>query len=217
MILFLTSKLAKLIYYINMDTLNILLDYIDLKDKDFQLCIHLTTLNLVLHGLLPTLQYKYKLISKFTGDDLGRAADFLAYLLIHIGTMRNYAFFEAVYSSQPYELGFGNILASVLGVLSILIGSFLVLLCFKKLGLRGMYFGDHFGFASNKITSFPYNYLENPQYIGSVLVYFGVAIFFRSVTGVLLTLTIILFYQILFYLFEKKRLREIYNDEKKLS
>jgi phosphatidylethanolamine N-methyltransferase len=197
-----------------METLNFINNHIDYENKNFRLVIYLTTVNLILHGILPTLQYKYKLISKFTGDDLGRAADFLAYILIHIGTFRNYAFAEAVYTGKRLELGIFNYVSTLLGFIIFSIGALLVFSCFKKLGLRGMYFGDHFGFRMKKlVTSFPYNYVDNPQYLGNILVYFGVSVIFRSVAGCLLTITSILFYQVLFHLFEKNRIEEIYKDE----
>ena len=76
-----------------------------------------------------------------------------------------------------------------------------------------MYFGDHFGFIMKKrIDSFPYNYLENPHYNGSIMMYLGFSLMCRSMKGITLTFVIILLYHILFRYFEKKRLKEFYKQ-----
>ena len=144
--------------------MNIISEYVDFNNYDFLKMIVLTFVNIIFLGLLPYLQYKYKIISKFTGDDMGRAADILAFILIHIGTYRNYSFIISTYDSKRFPLGILDYPIMLVGFLAALIGGVLVLFAFHKLGLRGMYFGDHFGFLMKKrIDSFPYNYLENPQ------------------------------------------------------
>jgi phosphatidylethanolamine N-methyltransferase len=193
--------------------MNFLLDHIDLNDQHFQQTLLLSFINTFALALLPYLQYKYKIISKFTGDDMNRAADCLAYILIHIGTFRNYAFIEGTYKSKALDFGIFNYFVITIGVLSLILGGLLVLFAFRKLGLRGMYFGDHFGFIMKKrISSFPYNYTENPHYNGSFMMYLGFSLMCLSLKGICLTFVIILCYQILFTFFEKKRLKEIYKQ-----
>jgi phosphatidylethanolamine N-methyltransferase len=189
-----------------------ILSYIDYTDDSFAKTIYLSAINTFALMLIPFLQYRYKFISKFTGDDMGRAADFAAYVLIHIGTFRNYSFIESTYNSKPIELGLFNYLIVLTGLLTLVLGSVLVAFAFRKLGLRGMYFGDHFGFImNNRIDSFPYNYFENPQYIGCVMMYLGYSLICRSLTGLIMTSFIVLCYQILFRFFEKKQLKMLYN------
>jgi phosphatidylethanolamine N-methyltransferase len=169
-----------------------------------------TFLIVTLNSVLPYIQYKYHFISLVMGD-IGRGADFLAVLLIHIGTFRNYAFMEAIIDNLRYDLGKLNYLSYSVGGLCILSGVILVALSFQRLGLRGMYFGDHFGFLfKKKVMKFPYNYLENPHYIGSNMIYFGISLWFRSFVGLVLTLIIIAANEFVYYFYEKKRLVEFY-------
>lgn len=196
--------------------MNYTLDMIDFKSEYVLNTILLTIIDSIALALLPYLQYKYRMISKFTGDNMSIAADLLAFGLIHIGTFRNYAFIEANLNSKGFDVGLFNNLIYFIGMFLLCLGAILVLLAFRKLGLRGMYFGDHFGFIMKKrIDSFPYNYTENPQYNGSIMMYFGFSLIRRSITGLFLTLFIVLNYKFLFIFFEKKRLKEIYKENKK--
>lgn len=196
-----------------MELINFLNDNINYSDKYFREVIYYSVLSVLVWGLLPHLQYKYKLISKLVGNDMEKAADGLAFLLIHIGTFRNYAFTEAIFSNKRHDFGQYNILFIILGVLVLIFGSILWITSLLKLGLRGSYFGDHFGFIFNrKVESFPFNILENPQYTGSKLFLLGQSIIFRSITGLVLTLTTSLLYSFLFFAFEKKNMKKIYQN-----
>jgi phosphatidylethanolamine N-methyltransferase len=193
--------------------------HIDTEEKCFRFTIYFSLLSAFLGSFIPHLQYKYKIISKITNDDFGKAADVLAYILIHIGTFRNYSFIEACYFNKQLELGDAfKVFCISFGWVFIILGLVLVLTSFHKLGLRGMYFGDHFGFLfENKISSFPYNYFENPQYIGSILIYLGISFAYRSLTGILLTVIICFFNQFVFRFFEKKKLKVFYPKKEKAN
>jgi len=91
-----------------------------------------------------------------------------------------------------------NYLFYILGALCLAAGTVLILASFYRLGLRGLYFGDHFGFLfKEKVTSFPYDILDSPQYVGTCLAHFGLSFCYRSPTGVLFTLFYMLCYWIL--------------------
>src|SRR5690349_16985617 len=101
-----------------MEVVNFIYDHVNFYEKHFLETIALTLLNTILWSMLPYLQYKYKIISKFW-DDLGRAADFLAFVLIHCGTFRNYAFIEAIASNVILDFGkFKYVIMSV-GIMSV--------------------------------------------------------------------------------------------------
>jgi phosphatidylethanolamine N-methyltransferase len=195
-----------------------MLPLINAIDKDFIYCIILSTISAIFCSLIPHLQYKYKILSKITSDDYGKAADLLAFTLIHIGTLRNYSFIECVYLNDSLNLDFYSIIfLRILGVVLFLIGAVLVVKSFHRLGLRGMYFGDHFGFLFvEKINTFPYNYFENPQYIGSLICHLGLSLAFRSTHGLILTLFIYLCNKFVFLFYEEKKLKVFYpeNDKK---
>jgi len=189
---------------------------INFREKYFLDVIFYSVISVLVWGLLPHLQLKYEIISRFFHNDKEKAADFLAFLLIHIGTFRNYAFVESILHNKRFDFGDFNIITTVIGSIVLVIGCILWFTSLLKLGLRGSYFGDHFGFLFYKrIETFPFNVLENPQYTGSKLFLLGQSIFFRSLTGLVLTITISLFYSFLFFAFEKKNMNKIYTEEEK--
>ena len=192
--------------------INFVCENINFEGKQTREVIIYSILSVLVWGLFPHLQYKYKIISKFFNNNMEKGADFLALLLIHIGTFRNYAFTETIFNNKRFDFGDLNIISSIVGLSILLFGSLLWITSLLKLGLRGSYFGDHFGFLFKKrIQSFPFNILENPQYTGSKLFLLGQSILFRSLTGLFMTITISLFYSFLFFVFEKKNLKKIYN------
>ena len=197
--------------------LTYLINLFQSQDKSFVYSLIFSSISALFCSLIPHLQYKYKLISKLTTDDYGKGADLLAFILIYIGTYRNYSFIECVYNSETISLPLHlSYLLTLVGGLLILIGWILIISSFHKLGLRGMYFGDHFGFLfRDRINSFPYNYFENPVYIGSFCCYFGFSLSLKSVPGLILTLFILLCNQIVFLFNEKKKLKVFYPNETK--
>lgn len=189
-------------------------DNINFAEKHFREVIFYSVLSVLVWGVLPHLQYKYKIISRFFKDDMEKAADFMAFLLIHIGTFRNYAFTESIFNNKRFDFGELNMISNIAGVSILFFGCLLWITSLLKLGLRGSYFGDHFGFLFKKrIESFPFNILENPQYTGSKLFLLGQSILFRSLTGFFMTVTISLLYSFLFFVFEKKNMKKIYNNK----
>lgn len=194
--------------------LNFIFNFINFSEKHLREVIFFSILSVLVWGVLPHLQYKYKIISKFFNNDMEKAADFLAFLLIHIGTFRNYAFTESIFNNKRFDFGELNIISSIIGISILLFGSLLWITSLLKLGLRGSYFGDHFGFLFKKrIESFPFNILENPQYTGSKLFLLGQSILFRSLTGLFMTFAISILYSFLFFVFEKKNMKKIYNKD----
>ena len=195
-----------------------LIDFVKLntnvREKNFLEAVALTVLSMIALSLLPHLQYKYKLLSRMTNGDMKRAADFLALILIHMGTFKNYAFFEALFNNESFSVDQWYYFSIMpLGGIFILAGGILVIFSFKKLGLRGMYFGDHFGFLLDKrVNEFPYNYLQNPQYVGTNMVYLGLSLLTRSFTGIVLTGFVIFMYEIFWLFMESKKLNEFYPD-----
>ena len=76
-------------------------------------------------------------------------------------------------------------LSTVVGVLGLTIGSILVLSSSHKLGIVNTYHGDHFGFyLEEKITSFPFNILNDPMYVGSSMIMVAIGFAFKSYVGV---------------------------------
>ena len=99
--------------------------------------------------------------------------------------------------------------------LAVIFGLVLVAMSFYRLGLRGMYFGDHFGFLfKEKITQFPYNYFPNAQYVGTTATMIGYSLIKHSAFGIFISMFIYGQYQIL-WIVENKKLKVFYPSPKK--
>jgi phosphatidylethanolamine N-methyltransferase len=67
------------------------------------------------------------------------------------------------------------------------IGFTFVLSSMYKLGITGTYLGDYFGILmEERVTSFPFNVLDNPMYVGSTMAFFGNALrYYKNVLNIL--------------------------------
>lgn len=164
--------------------------------------------------VIPHLEFKYKIISRLLKGQNDRAADFVAYFMIYIGTIRNYYMDEAIKNNIILDLGIFNYPCYLIGGLLFALGSVLVIASFYRLGLRGLYFGDHFGFFfKEKVTAFPYDRFESPQYVGTCMIHVGFGFIYRSPTAFLLAIIYMLKYSIL-NVFEGRKLKIFYPDNK---
>ena len=179
--------------------------YINFFDSQLWIAISYIFLNLMSWLIIPYLEFKHKIISKILNGQRERAADFVAYFMIYIGTVRNYYMDESIKNNIIIDLGVFNFPLFLIGGIMVIVGSLLVLASFYRLGLRGLYFGDHFGFVFNeKITAFPYDTFDSPQYVGTVMLHFGFGFTYRSPTGFLFSFLYMLCYYILNKVEEQK-------------
>eukprot|EP01087_Luapelamoeba_hula_P010162 TRINITY_DN2680_c0_g1_i1.p1 TRINITY_DN2680_c0_g1~~TRINITY_DN2680_c0_g1_i1.p1 ORF type:complete len:268 (-),score=18.44 TRINITY_DN2680_c0_g1_i1:107-910(-) len=86
--------------------------------------------------------------------------------------------------------------ATVAGYGLLAIGFTLVLGSFYQLGITGTFLGDYFGILmKERVTAFPFNILENPMYVGSVLNFTGFSLINKSAAGLALTMWVFVIYQ----------------------
>jgi methylene-fatty-acyl-phospholipid synthase len=194
--------------------LELMTQYIDFTETKFLEANAYSILGFTLWVLLPHIQFKYKLLSRLTGNDEAKACDFLSYFLIYTGTIRNHAINEAINNNVHISYGIWEYPILVVSAVLIAFGLILVGFSFYRLGLRGMYFGDHFGFLfKEKIVQFPYNYFDNAQYVGTTAFFIGFSLFYHSPAGVFMTVVIYLLYQVLTFV-ENRKLKIFYPDAK---
>uniref|UniRef100_G1P0H4 Phosphatidylethanolamine N-methyltransferase n=1 Tax=Myotis lucifugus TaxID=59463 RepID=G1P0H4_MYOLU len=92
-------------------------------------------------------------------------------------------------------------------------GSVLVLSSFSALGFTGTFLGDYFGILKEaRVTTFPFNILDNPMYWGSTANYLGWAVMHASPAGLLLTGVVALVYTAA-TLYEEPFTAEIYRQK----
>ncbi|XP_045343577.1 phosphatidylethanolamine N-methyltransferase isoform X3 [Leopardus geoffroyi] len=117
-----------------------------------------------------------------------------AILLLNV--LRSHCFTQAMLS-QPKMESLDNPTAYRVGLALLGIGSTFVLSSFFALGFTGTFLGDYFGILMEaRVTTFPFNILDNPMYWGSTANYLGWAIMHASPTGLLLTVVVALIYMI---------------------
>lgn len=76
-------------------------------------------------------------------------------------------------------------------------GQLLVITSMFALGVTGTYLGDYFGILmSHRVTTFPFNVVEDPMYIGSTLCFLGTSLWFRSPAGLAISLFVFIVYQV---------------------
>lgn len=196
-----------------LNKLEFLFQKIDIWEREFMYCVFMTLFSSLFFTVLPHLEYKWKLLTKVFKTQT-RAADALAFLMINIASYRFYSFIECIFNQEKIILNSGWLMfLSAIGAFLILSGSILILTSFKHLGLRGMYFGDHFGFKlKKKISQFPYDKIETPQYTGEKMIYIGIALAYASPAGLCLTINFFLCTEIIFQV-EKRKLNIFYPVE----
>lgn len=103
----------------------------------------------------------------------------------------------------------------VLAVALFALGQVFVLSSFYKLGITGTFLGDYCGILmSAPVTSFPFNVLDNPMYVGSTLSFVGMALHYSSPVGMLLAVEVYLVYRIAL-LFEEPYTKRIYAQKRR--
>ncbi len=197
--------------------ISILSTYIDFSEPNFISAVQYSFLCFLGWIILPHLQFEYKLLSILTGGNQGIACDFLTYFLIYLGTSRNHHINEAISHNKIFNYGNYEIPVQILAYLLIIFGLVLVTGSFFRLGMRGMYFGDHFGFLfKERITQFPYNYFPNAQYVGTTAGFIGYSLAQHSAAGIFIALLVYLLYKVL-TIVEFRKLKVFYPTPVKKS
>ncbi|KAK2186938.1 hypothetical protein NP493_182g04003 [Ridgeia piscesae] len=104
-----------------------------------------------------------------------------------------------------------------LGYFLIILGSSLNLCTLCSLGIKGAYFGEFFGFLlPRKLQSFPFNIVEHGFYVGTVLLYLGLALVSASQAGLMLTFLLAIVYRIS-YLYERPYMEDMYRPHRRVK
>jgi protein-S-isoprenylcysteine O-methyltransferase Ste14 len=97
-----------------------------------------------------------------------------------------------------------------------IIGWFFSITSFYRLGFKGTYEADAFGFLFDEmITKFPFGTIPHPMYTGGALAFIGSALHYYSSTGLVLSLWSIVIYVVFSYLVEQPLTELIYANRGK--
>uniref|UniRef100_A0A452QMI7 Phosphatidylethanolamine N-methyltransferase n=1 Tax=Ursus americanus TaxID=9643 RepID=A0A452QMI7_URSAM len=133
-----------------------------------------------------------------------------AILLLNV--LRSHCFTQAMLS-QPKMESLDNPTAYRTGLALLGVGSAFVISSFLALGFTGTFLGDYFGILKEaRVTTFPFNVLDNPMYWGSTANYLGWAVMHASPTGLLLTAVVALVYKVA-VLYEEPFTAQIYQQK----
>ncbi|TIC14253.1 PEMT-domain-containing protein [Wallemia mellicola] len=143
-------------------------------------------------------EYHNKLLTKLAGGRPYLGCYLLAVTIFSLGILRDHLFQSALaeqpnLAPHPYYPTAHVYVALAL----FLSGQILVITSMLALGVTGTYLGDYFGILmSHRVTSFPFNVVEDPMYIGSTLCFFGTSIWYRSPAGIAISVFVFIVYQI---------------------
>lgn len=144
----------------------------------------------------------------------------MCYLLViwifSFSSYRDYLIRKTIQSQPKFSLSETNsYLIQYASIIIFIIGQIFVLSSFYKLGITGTFLGDYCGILMDApVTTFPFNVLKNPMYVGSTLSFLGLALYYSSPVGLLLTVEVYLVYRIAL-LFEEPYTKWIYEQKNK--
>jgi protein-S-isoprenylcysteine O-methyltransferase Ste14 len=185
---------------------------VDLSSPVFWQAVVCITINPLYWNTVAQIEYYTSSISKLFCSSKKLSVTVLAITIILLNVLRT-TMFESAIKSQP-TFNISTSFHIYIGYVLILLGQFLTMSSFYKLGFYATFLADHFGLFTHDapITSFPFSLISDPMYWGSSISYFGIALSQSSPSGLLLTLWIIIIYK-LAIIQESKMLRIIYSKK----
>ncbi|XP_062968581.1 phosphatidylethanolamine N-methyltransferase isoform X2 [Cynocephalus volans] len=188
-----------------------LLAYVDPAHPSFVAAILAIAFNPLFWNVVARWEHKTRRLSKAFGSPY-LACYSLGVAILLLNVLRSHCFTQAMLS-QPKMESLDNPLAYCLGLVLLGVGVVFVLSSFFALGFTGTFLGDYFGILKDaRVTTFPFNVLENPMYWGSTANYLGWAIMNASPTGLLLT-AVVAFIYVVAILYEEPFTAEIYRQK----
>ncbi|KAL7750166.1 Phosphatidyl-N-methylethanolamine N-methyltransferase [Sorochytrium milnesiophthora] len=171
------------------------ISYVDLTRPSFLLALASVGFNPLFWNIVARSEYRTRWMTKLFGGAYP-GCYFLAATIFLLGLLRDYLYAAAVDDQAKMPL-LDNPIVHLLGAALLAVGNVLVLSSMWQLGVTGTYLGDYFGILmENRVTSFPFNVMENPMYNGSTLCFLGTALWKSSAAGVVLTVYVFIVYKI---------------------
>ncbi|XP_044289667.1 phosphatidylethanolamine N-methyltransferase isoform X3 [Varanus komodoensis] len=188
-----------------------LLDYVDVTDSRFVAALLCIAFNPLFWNLVGRWEHKTRSLTHVFRSPY-MACYCLGAVIVTLNFLRSHCFTEAI-KRQP-KLTFLDCLFGYYTSLAIMVvGTVFVTSSFLALGFVGTFLGDYFGILKEaKVTSFPFNILDNPMYWGSTTIYLGWSIMHASPAGLVLTAAVALCYAVALH-YEGPFTEEIYRQK----
>ncbi|XP_032287965.1 phosphatidylethanolamine N-methyltransferase isoform X3 [Phoca vitulina] len=211
MLIFFFASTGALHTHADLCVMTRLLGYVDPSDPRFVAAILTITFNPLFWNVVARWEQKTRKLSRaFRSPYL--ACYSLGAVILLLNILRSHCFTQAMLS-QPKMESLDNPMAYRLGLALLGVGSTFVLSSFFALGFTGTFLGDYFGILKEaRVTTFPFNVLDNPMYWGSTANYLGWAVMHASPTGLLLTAVVALVYMVAI-LYEEPFTTQIYQQK----
>lgn len=162
--------------------------------KALAACV-IVMINPLFWNLVSRFEYKTHAVSNTLGGPK-RGCTALAICILSLNYLRTSMFTKTVDEYGMWE-PLNNEFVESLGYLTVVAGAVLVVSSSWRLGFFCSFMGDYFGILlTSKVTGFPFNVVGDPMYVGSALVYLGLALQHASVAGLILTACIGISYAI---------------------
>lgn len=172
-------------------------------------------LNPLFWNVVSRVEYRTHLLTRLLGSPR-RGVVLLALCILSLNTVRT-TIFHTTMDTHSTCSAMQNEVFIALAYLLIAIGSVFVISSGYRLGFYCSFMGDYFGILlKERVTGFPFNIVEDPMYVGSALVYLGLALMYGSLVGILLTGCIGLSY-VIAVLFEEPFTTQIYAENSNKS
>ncbi|XP_033023715.1 phosphatidylethanolamine N-methyltransferase isoform X1 [Lacerta agilis] len=200
---------------VDLSAMSLLLDYVDVTDPSFGIAVLCIAFNPLFWNLVARWEYRTRSLTR-----LFRSPYLACYCLgahiVCLNFLRSYCFTEAM-KSQPKLEALDSLFGHYTSVALMSIGIVFVTSSSLALGFIGTFLGDYFGILMEaKVTSFPFNVLDNPMYWGSTMIYLGWSIMHASPAGLILTAVVALCYTIALR-YEGPFTEEIYRRKAAMS
>ncbi|QEU59444.1 Opi3 [Kluyveromyces lactis] len=165
------------------------------ESREYRIALGLIAFNPIFWNVVARLEHSTHFLTKIAGS-AKRGCYFLAATIFSLGIIRDY-FYESALRQQPVSAMMTGDKFTYVGFAYIAFGQLLVLSSMYQLGITGTYLGDYFGILmDHRVTSFPFNYFDNPMYQGSTFTFLGYALYNGKPAGLIATLVVHVMYNI---------------------
>ncbi|CAG7851338.1 Phosphatidyl-N-methylethanolamine N-methyltransferase Short=PLMT; AltName: Full=Overproducer of inositol protein 3; AltName: Full=Unsaturated phospholipid methyltransferase [Serendipita indica DSM 11827] len=168
---------------------------VDFHQPSFYYSLGMIFFNPLFWNIVAQNEYHHKLISKRVKNPrIG--CYLLAATIFSLGIIRDALYTKALKDQPAMDLlpaPFDIVVPAFLAVF----GQILVISSTWQLGITGTFLGDYFGILMDeKVESFPFNYFNDPMYVGSTLTFAAGALWHKRPAGLFLTTIVWIVYTI---------------------